>query len=209
MLELFEKIGSTICHQIPVRSISINGVYLPLCARCTGIYLSMMITVFYLIGRKRGKGNKPLSFPQVLLAVLSFLPFMIDGVGSYLHFWQTNNLIRIVTGCFAGFSIPIFFILLLNFNAAEENKNPIIVSYWEEGFLLGASLLAGTLIYFGKIKFYSIISSIICMGVIFLYSHLFVLLFKLLFRKLSNRKIYGISFLFGIVFIYGISTIGR
>ena len=32
--------GSVVCHQIPERSFHLFGVQLPVCARCTGLYLS-------------------------------------------------------------------------------------------------------------------------------------------------------------------------
>jgi uncharacterized membrane protein len=34
------SVGSVICHQLPERSFFLDGRQLPVCARCTGLYLS-------------------------------------------------------------------------------------------------------------------------------------------------------------------------
>ena len=33
-------VGSVVCHQLPERSFFLDGRQLPVCARCTGLYLS-------------------------------------------------------------------------------------------------------------------------------------------------------------------------
>jgi hypothetical protein len=54
-LDKARLIGYSICHQIPDRSFSIGGHFLPLCARCTGTYLGVAIAfaAFALLGRLR------------------------------------------------------------------------------------------------------------------------------------------------------------
>ncbi len=42
-----EYIGSLVCHQAPERTIQMAGKYLPLCSRCTGIYLGFFTGVLY------------------------------------------------------------------------------------------------------------------------------------------------------------------
>jgi uncharacterized membrane protein len=37
-------VGHVICHQLPVRSFHLWGVALPVCARCTGIYVGAALT---------------------------------------------------------------------------------------------------------------------------------------------------------------------
>ena len=42
-----EYIGSLVCHQAPYRTIQIGGKFLPLCSRCTGIYLGFLLGILY------------------------------------------------------------------------------------------------------------------------------------------------------------------
>lgn len=209
MTDIFIKIGSTVCHQLPERSIQINRIYLPVCARCTGIYLSFMIGFLFLLLKKRQKGNQPFTLVQTLFAAGSFLPFMIDGAGSYLHFWQTNNLTRIITGCFAGYSVPMFFLLITNFQVTEKNEIPIIKSVKEQFFLLLISIITGVLVYADIFSFYFILSVFICAGIVLLYTHIFVLLFKLFFSKMKSRMIYKLSFLLAVSVMCIISNLIR
>lgn len=206
MTDIFIKMGSTVCHQLSQRSIQINGEYLPVCARCSGIYLSFVIGFAFLFLKKRQKGNQPFMVSQTLLIVACLLPFIIDGSGSYLHFWKTNNFIRIITGCFAGYSIPMFFLLINNFQITGENKIPIIKNKKEQFLLLCISIVTGLFIYTGLFHFYFIISTIICVGIFLLYTHIFVLLFHLFFSKIKNKTIYKVSFLLAFICIYVISN---
>lgn len=53
--------GALVCHQRPDRSFHVAGVQLPVCARCTGLYLSAAIGVVFACARRR-------SSPAVLFA---------------------------------------------------------------------------------------------------------------------------------------------
>lgn len=44
-------IGSVICHQIPARSFHLWAAPMPVCARCTGIYLGAAFAAVILLGR--------------------------------------------------------------------------------------------------------------------------------------------------------------
>src|SRR5574341_842745 len=54
-------VGYAICHQIGERSFHIAGQQLPLCARCTGIYMGVLtgFTLMTLWGRRRAAGLPP------------------------------------------------------------------------------------------------------------------------------------------------------
>jgi uncharacterized membrane protein len=60
-------IGRVVCHQIPVRSFHVWMTPLPVCARCTGIYLGAAITAVVLRGRFVSTRRNP---KVVLLAAL-------------------------------------------------------------------------------------------------------------------------------------------
>src|SRR5918994_6016912 len=48
--------GSMICHQLPDRSFFIDGRQLPVCARCTGLYISGAVGFFGWVATKIARG---------------------------------------------------------------------------------------------------------------------------------------------------------
>ena len=87
--------GDATCHQKESRSWHLNGNQMPLCSRCTAIYLGLaigtLIMAFY-------------RFEIPLWAVFLFLlPMAIDGTGqTILGLWESTNIIRTITGLLAG-----------------------------------------------------------------------------------------------------------
>ncbi len=96
-------IGDVMCHQRSDRSFFINGNQMPFCARCTGIWLGFAVGFgIYLAFNFRIK-EKHLWIMLVFIA-----PLFVDGIGQLLGFWESTNLIRIVTGFLAGSISSIF-----------------------------------------------------------------------------------------------------
>jgi uncharacterized membrane protein len=44
----FNFIGRGVCHQLPGRSFTAGGLFLPVCARCAGIYLGLFLSFLYI-----------------------------------------------------------------------------------------------------------------------------------------------------------------
>lgn len=207
MDKLLYGIGSAVCHQLNDRTIIIGGKLLPVCARCTGIYISITVSVLYLIMRRRWQGNKLPGISVTLIMAFSFLPFMVDGVGSYAHFWQTNNLIRIITGLFGGYSVPIFFILIQNFNINKDNNKIIVKDYKEAIVLILLCLFLCIMVYSGLFGSWYIIGIIICFGILFLYTNVIGMLLKLILVKASGEMVYSISFIIVLILIFIRNTV--
>ncbi|MBN1756500.1 DUF2085 domain-containing protein [bacterium] len=92
------------CHQESVRSYFLFGKQLPVCARCTGIYLGMVLGgYFYALFRK--KISRVLPFWVFLLMVL---PMSIDGSGQALKLWNTGNLWRTVNGMICALGVVFY-----------------------------------------------------------------------------------------------------
>jgi hypothetical protein len=53
--------GATVCHQRPERSFHTRGVQWPVCARCSGLYLSAALGV--IVTWWRGRRRAPVPFP--------------------------------------------------------------------------------------------------------------------------------------------------
>ena len=105
-------LGAAICHRLTDRSFVINGRQLPLCARCTGMYLGVALTFLTLglAGRLRRRDLPPL---RLLLVLAGFVGLMaIDGLNSYSHFfpsaphlYEPRNWLRLATGLGTGLAL--------------------------------------------------------------------------------------------------------
>jgi len=92
---------SYFCHRRPERSFSYKGYYFPVCARCTGIYLSMMV-FFILVWN--------ISFNSMLSAIMGIIlliPMGIDGTTQFLNLRTSNNKLRLITGLIGGIGLII------------------------------------------------------------------------------------------------------
>jgi uncharacterized membrane protein len=109
-----DAIGYAVCHRIEARSYRIGDRPMPLCARCSGMYLGAMLgLVFHFILGKK-KAGMPILSIMISMGVL-LLAFGVDGVNSYLHFfpgfkglYEPNNLLRLITGMGMGLVISSF-----------------------------------------------------------------------------------------------------
>lgn len=106
-----DAIGYAVCHRIDTRSFHLGTRTLPLCARCSGMYLGAVLGLFFqwIIGR-RCAGNPPL---KIIVALGAFVvAFFFDGVNSYLslipifpNLYQPNNVLRLFTGTGMGLAL--------------------------------------------------------------------------------------------------------
>jgi uncharacterized membrane protein len=121
VLNKTHAIGYAICHQIPSRTFHIDGRPLPLCARCTGIYLGALMGV---VGLTLSKRYRAVGLPgtPVLLTLVGFIGLMgFDGVNSYLtlfpkmpHLYEPQNWLRLTTGTFHGLAMSIIVFPVIN-----------------------------------------------------------------------------------------------
>lgn len=142
-----DYVGYAVCHRITDRSFAIAGRQLPLCARCTGMYLgvSMTFAVLFLAGRRRWSYLPPLKVVLVLLGFIGLLA--IDGINSYTHFfpnfphaYEPRNWLRLLTGLGAGLAMGIILFPALSQTLwRDQQHRPAIASIRE---LLGLALLA-------------------------------------------------------------------
>lgn len=96
------SIGDRMCHQKSERSFFLNENQMPFCSRCTAIWVGitagLIVMIFYKI-----ELNKYFMF----LILLCFVPIGVDGIGQLVGFWESSNIIRVITGLIIG--IPIGF----------------------------------------------------------------------------------------------------
>jgi uncharacterized membrane protein len=157
VLDKAHAIGYAICHQLPARTIHINNHPLPLCARCTGIYLGTLMT---LVGLTLSRRCYMVGFPPTYIMVLlvAFIGLMgVDGINSYLsffpkapHLYEPQNWLRLTTGTFHGLAISMIVFPVINGGLWRSNylKNEPVIKNFKEllPFLAGAVVIIfGTL----------------------------------------------------------------
>ena len=82
--------GSLVCHQIPERSFHINGAQLPVCARCTGLYLSALVGALAWMALRQ-----PIATGRARRALLaSAVPTLATVASAALGWWDPANAVR-------------------------------------------------------------------------------------------------------------------
>jgi uncharacterized membrane protein len=147
LLDKTGAIGYAVCHQAPDRTFHANGTPLPLCARCTGIYLGIIIGLGGMVVLRR---QYALDVPptRILLPLVIFILVMLfDGLNSLLvsvpglpSLYPPQNWLRLVTGTFYGIAIstityPVFSVSLWH---VSRQRNEAVIGNMTEllGFLL-------------------------------------------------------------------------
>ena len=90
-------VGSVICHQLPERSFFFDGRQLPVCARCSGLYLSGVAGFAGWVVVKSTRGWRPITVPpRAALAVVlaAAIPTAISYVTGVTGVWDGSNLTR-------------------------------------------------------------------------------------------------------------------
>ena len=90
-------VGSVICHQLPERSFFLADRQFPVCARCTGLYVSGVAGlagwwVVKLLGGWRPQPVRPRLATGLLL--IGALPTVISYLTGVLGVWDGSNLTR-------------------------------------------------------------------------------------------------------------------
>ena len=97
ILNFLQAIGDRSgCHQMPERSLHINGYIFPVCARCTGVFFGQLLAVILLIF-----GVICPWYAAATLLGLMGLDWLIQQTGIR----ESTNARRLVTGVFGGFGL--------------------------------------------------------------------------------------------------------
>jgi uncharacterized membrane protein len=114
-----DAIAYAVCHRIAERSFHIGNIQLPLCARCTGMYLGA-VTGLVFQSIRGGKRSKVPGWGIIAVLVVFLVAFGIDGANSYLYLlkqvrpgilphipniYLPNNTLRLLTGSGMGLGI--------------------------------------------------------------------------------------------------------
>ncbi len=87
------------CHGIPSRCLLLWGVPMPICARCTAIYVGLFLGLLTFV-------VLPWMHERILRLVMiaAAMPLAIDGLTQLMHLRESTNALRFGTGSIAGFA---------------------------------------------------------------------------------------------------------
>jgi uncharacterized membrane protein len=191
--EILHFFGRAICHQLEERSLQVSGEALAVCARDTGIYIGIFSTLIYLHFSNRGKSITIPSIKKSFLLLLFLLPLMVDGLGSYTHLFESNNLRRLMTGIAFGFVLPYFIYPLLSKKSLDNKSEPVLKVRKDLYLPLLISCIIGGLVYFGKVPLL-LLNSLMILTIILWFS----LLTSFLFSNIRQAFKWTLSFLVSI-----------
>jgi len=144
-------LGSAVCHQLPEHSFQLNGLQFPLCARCTGSFLSAFIAILFFMVR----GKKAAIPPKGIVAcfIIFFLFWVVDGVNSFsseiLHqqlLYPPSNTLRFLSGAGMGMVFALIIMTIFNMVIWKDQQDTALLQDWQQlGLLL---LCESTLVFF-------------------------------------------------------------
>ncbi len=119
--------------------IILGGIEFPICARCSGIYISTVITMVYFILLGKGRAGRVAPLPIVGVMIFFVIALAIDGfhsMASGLGIWQLyepRNEIRSMTGIGLGVGLAVLLLLMIN-TVLRNNANDDIAAFsnWRE-----------------------------------------------------------------------------
>ena len=147
---------SGICHQLADHSLHFEGQALPLCARCTGLFVAFALTMlWYWLARRSRHAGMPrgavLAASVLLLAVwaldgVNSLGQMLSG-GAWLY--APSNAMRLITGLAAGVALATLFWPVMQWSLwADAVDEPATRSLRDLTGPLGLAALVGALMWF-------------------------------------------------------------
>jgi uncharacterized membrane protein len=183
-----DAVGYAVCHRIPSHSLSVDGRPLPLCARCSGMYLGALYGLIFQVvfGKRRGGFSGKL---LVFLGVFALF-FALDGINSFAGlvldrspFYDPQNWLRLVTGVGVGLLIaivlhPIFTQTVWRSwqpgSALDDYR--MMAIFLVGGILMMIALLSGLSVILYLLAILSVLSVLVVLTLI--YSLLLLMLFK-------------------------------
>lgn len=109
-----DAIGYAVCHRIDLRSFYLGERQMPLCARCSGMYLGAVLGLSWLAFSSPRRGGLPAKSTWPFLA-LFVLAFAFDGLNSFLSLfpgapsiYSPQNWLRLLTGSGMGLVIAVY-----------------------------------------------------------------------------------------------------
>jgi len=112
--------SALICHQRPERSLFLNGAQLPVCARCTAIYVGVALGALRAGARAGGPASLPVdaltgSLRRARVALLiAAVPTILSVAGEWVGVLPSSNVLRAVAGVPLGVALGVVVVRVLD-----------------------------------------------------------------------------------------------
>ena len=155
-----DAIAFAVCHRLVSHSIMLGEQAMPLCARCTGIYLGALVGLLTMAGLGRGRAGG-LPRRPLLVVLFGFIAIMgVDGLNSYAtllpgvpHVYEPQNWLRLVTGTLNGLALAALIYPVLNQTLWRDwQDRPALGRFRELGLMLLISAVVVALILTNNIN---------------------------------------------------------
>ena len=113
---------SPMCHQLPGRSLHVDGVLLAVCSRCTGLYLGgaagLSLAAWFVVGGR----NRP----RGIVFLLAVAPTIVDAVLPWIGLRGLTDLPRMLLAIPAGFVAAWFLAVGIADLFAGGRRRPVV-----------------------------------------------------------------------------------
>jgi uncharacterized membrane protein len=114
IFKFLEFVGYGVCHQRFNLSYNYMQVYMPVCSRCTGIYIGIILSAALVLLFER-KIRTQLPGQKIIIAtVILFAAMAAESGLSSLKIIPSYNIARFLTGYCVGWFLPLLILPLLN-----------------------------------------------------------------------------------------------
>ena len=145
---------SGVCHQIPDHCLCYQGQPLPLCARCMGTFLGVVIALVTLRLIGQGRRSELPSWRIGLVLVVMVGLWGLDGLNSFLSLpggtralYEPSNSLRLATGMGSGLAVGIVLYPIYHFAMWRRvDERRVLDHAWQVVVLLAAGAICATII---------------------------------------------------------------
>jgi uncharacterized membrane protein len=149
-----DAVGYAVCHRIPSHSFFFGERQMPLCARCTGMYLGAFLALIFQ-SRHGKKGALPSKSTWIVIGIF-VLAFAIDGINSTFSdlpfipdLYTTENWIRGLTGLGMGLSMGLVIYPTFVQSIFKSWTNVTVLPNWKS---LGVLILLSIPVFLGMVS---------------------------------------------------------
>ena len=142
-----DAVGYAVCHRIDLRSFHLGIRQLPLCARCTGMYLGALTTLIGFILTRGKAGAFPSRGIQIVLVGFAGL-WALDGINSFLsimpgfpYIYTPDNTLRLLTGTLLGSALATMIYPVFIQSVWDAGQDQVVIPSWRWFLSLLGSLM--------------------------------------------------------------------